>query len=79
MFINKVIAEQPGALTGDQIERVLGTLHMAFERPAIVTHPADGKPTVTLALLQKLSLIAPNSNVVADISNIKSEITARTK
>lgn len=36
------------------LERILGLLKDAFERPAIITHPADRKPAATLALLRQL-------------------------
>jgi hypothetical protein len=36
------------------LERVLGVMRGAFERPSIITNPADRKPTATLALLGQL-------------------------
>jgi hypothetical protein len=36
------------------LERILGVIQSAFERPAIITNPDDRKPTATLALLRQL-------------------------
>lgn len=51
VIITKLLGQQ--SLTNEKIEKILGILYMAFERPSIVQNVADQKPTATLILLQK--------------------------
>jgi hypothetical protein len=50
--IMQVIGKQP--VDKPKLERILGILHAAFERPGIIRNSADRSPTATLTLLNQL-------------------------
>ncbi len=63
--LTKILDEQE--LSAEQIDRVLGIIHMSFERPAIVQAVSDREPKTTLFVLRSLERAASDEHLKARI------------
>jgi hypothetical protein len=77
--IVQVLDEEGAKPDRAKSERILDVLHMAFERPSVVTNPADRKPTMALPLLDRLKQASTDSTLNQEIESVRSEIIAKTK
>lgn len=61
-------------IDGNELDRILGVLQSAFERPSIIKHSADRSPVATRALLSQISAQPWDAGSLAKIKSAEQYI-----